>query len=72
MILLAAGLLIVAGSVTVGVAVARWLPHAALGMVAAIACAVIQARFFQVKSWPWNQTEGYPFRFLGLDRKSVV
>ena len=62
----AAGLLIVAGSVCVGVAVARWLPNAGFGMLAAIATIVIQARFLDVATWPWNRNEGDPMRFLAF------
>lgn len=63
---ISAGLLIVAGSVTVGVGVARWLPGAGFGILAAVATAVIQARFFEVASWPWNRSEADPLRFLGF------
>ena len=62
----AAGLLIVAGSVCVGVAVARWLPNAGFGMLAAIATIVIQVRFLDVTTWPWDRTEGDPLRFLAF------
>lgn len=63
---IAAGLLIVAGSVTVGVAVARWLPNAAFGLLAAVATMVIQARFLDVTTWPWDRGAGDPLRFLGF------
>jgi hypothetical protein len=63
---IAAGLLIVAGSVAVGVGTARWLPGAAFGVGAAIATMVIQARFFDVATWPWNRPESDPMRFLGF------
>jgi hypothetical protein len=61
-----AGVVIVAGSVTVGVAVARWLPHPAVGVAAVFATALIQARFFELKAWPWNRTEADPIRFLAF------
>jgi hypothetical protein len=63
---IAVGLLIVAGSVTVGVAVARWLPHALFGVLAAIATAVIQARFLNVSTWPWDRSGGDPLRFIAF------
>ena len=63
---IAAGLFIAAGSVTVGVAVARLLPHPIFGVAAAFTCAFIQARFFEIGSWPWNLSEGSPYRFLGF------
>jgi hypothetical protein len=63
---IAAGLLIVAGSVCVGVAVARWLPNAGFGVLAAIATIVIQARFLDVTTWPWDRNEGDQLRFLGF------
>ncbi len=62
----AVGLLIVVGSVCVGVAVARWLPNAGFGMLAAVATIVIQLRFLDVATWPWNRTEGDPLRFLAF------
>lgn len=63
---LAVGPLIVAGAVTVGVAVARWLPHAVFGVLAAFATMFIQARFLDVTTWPWNRAAGDPMRFLGF------
>ena len=63
---IAAGVVIVAGSVTVGVAVARWLPHPALGVVAVFVTSFIQARFFDTATWPWNGSESDPARFLGF------
>lgn len=67
------GLLIVAGSVTVGVGVARWIPHVAFGIAAAFATAIIQARFFELSAWPWYRTEADPLRFLAFlaDNTSV-
>lgn len=62
----AAGLLIVAGSVCVGVAVARWLPNAGFGLLAVVATIVIQARFLDVTTWPWDRSEGDPLRFLAF------
>ncbi len=62
----AAGLLIVAGSVCVGVAVARWLPNAGFGLAAVVATIIIQARFLDVTTWPWDRLEGDPLRFLGF------
>lgn len=62
----AAGVLIVAGSVVVGVGVARWLPGVGFGILAAFATAVIQARFFEVQTWPWYRSEADPIRFLGF------
>lgn len=63
---LAVGPLIVAGAVTVGVAVARWLPRAIFGVLAAFGTLFIQARFFEVDSWPWDRAAGDPVRFLGF------
>lgn len=60
------GLLIVAGSVCVGVAVARWLPKPGFGLLAVIATIVLQARFLDVKTWPWNRGSGDPMRFIGF------
>lgn len=61
-----AGVLVVAGAVTVGVAVGRWLPFAALGVVAAVAVSVIQARFLDDTTWPWDMPHSHPVRFLGF------
>ena len=63
---IAAGVLVVAGAVTVGVAVGRWLPFAAFGIVAAVAVSVIQARFLDDTTWPWNHRHSHPVRFLGF------
>jgi hypothetical protein len=63
---IAAGLLIVAGSVCVGVGVARWLPRAGFGPLAVVATMLIQARFLDVTTWPWNRGSGDPMRFLGF------
>jgi hypothetical protein len=63
---LAVGPVIVAGAVMVGVAVARWLPRAIFGILAAFATMFIQARFFDVDTWPWNRGAGDPVRFLGF------
>lgn len=63
---IAAGVLLVTGSVAVGVAVARWLPHAGFGILAAVATVFLQARFFEVGSWPWYRPEADPVRFLGF------
>jgi hypothetical protein len=63
---IAAGVLVVAGAVTVGVAVGRWLPFAAFGIVAAIAVSVIQARFLDDTTWPWDHRHSHPVRFLGF------
>ncbi len=63
---IAAGWAIVAGSVCVGVAVARWLPSPGFGVVAVVATIVIQARFLDVTTWPWDRGEGDPMRFLGF------
>jgi hypothetical protein len=61
-----AGVLIVAGAVVVGVAVARWLPNPAFGVVAVIVVILIQARFLDMTTWPWHRNEGDPLRFLGF------
>lgn len=61
-----AGILVVAGAVTVGVSVARWLPFAAFGVVAAVAVTVIQARFLDDTTWPWSVPHSHPVRFLGF------
>lgn len=63
---IAVGVLIVAGSVCVGVAVARWLPNAAFGVLAAVATVFIQARFLDMTTWPWDRSEGDPLRFLAF------
>lgn len=63
---MATGVLLVAGSVAVGVAVARFLPVAGMGVVAAVATIFIQARFFEISSWPWDRQESDPMRFLGF------
>ena len=63
---IAAGVLIVAGSVAVGVGVARWLPNPGFGVLAVIVTMVIQARFLDVTTWPWDRNEGDPLRFLGF------
>ncbi len=61
-----AGVLVVVGAVTVGVGVGRWLPFAAFGSVAAVAVSVIQARFLDDTTWPWNKEYSHPVRFLGF------
>lgn len=61
-----AGVLVVAGAVTVGVAVGRWLPFAAFGIVAAGAVTLIQTRFLDDTTWPWNMPHSHPVRFLGF------
>ncbi len=63
---IAAGVLIVAGSVCVGVAVARWLPNPGFGVLAVVVTIVIQERFLDVTTWPWSRSEGDPLRFLGF------
>ena len=63
---IAAGVLIVAGSVCVGVAVARWLPNAGFGVLAVVATIVIQARFLDVSTWPWNRSQGDQLRFVAF------
>ena len=63
---IAAGVLIVAGSACVGVAVARWLPNPGFGVLAVVVTIVIQARFLDVTTWPWNRSEGDQLRFLGF------
>ncbi|MFN0092117.1 MAG: hypothetical protein ACKVWR_17900 [Acidimicrobiales bacterium] len=61
-----AGILVVAGAVTVGVAVGRWVPFAAFGVVAAVAVTVIQTRFLDDTTWPWTMPHSHPVRFLGF------
>lgn len=61
-----AGVLIVAGAVTVGVAVARWLPGGGWGIAAVFVVIFLQARFLDVNTWPWNRPEGDPMRFIGF------
>lgn len=63
---IAAGVLIVAGGACVGVAVARWLPGVVFGILAVIVVIILQARFLDVSTWPWNRSEGDPVRFLGF------
>ncbi|HET7488131.1 MAG TPA: hypothetical protein VFJ85_09395 [Acidimicrobiales bacterium] len=61
-----AGVLIVAGALAVGVAVARWLPHFAFGLLAVFAVTFLQARFMDPTTWPWNTAQAHPGRFLGF------
>jgi len=61
-----AGILIVAGAVTVGVAVARWLPGGGWGIAAVFVVIFLQARFLDVTTWPWNRPQGDPMRFIGF------
>lgn len=61
-----AGVLIVAGAAVVGVAVARWLPHLAFGVLAVLAVTFLQSRFMDPATWPWNTHEAHPGRFLGF------
>lgn len=63
---IAAGPLILAGSVTVGVSVARWLPHWGFGILAAFAVTLIQTPIAEPTSPLWNRTEAHPARFLGF------
>ena len=63
---IAAGILVVAGAVTVGVAVGRWMRFAAFGIVAAVAVAFVQVRFLDDTTWPWNHRHSHPVRFLGF------
>jgi hypothetical protein len=63
---IATGILIVAGGACVGVAVARWLPRAGFGTVAVAVVILLQVRFLDVKTWPWNSGEADPARFLGF------
>jgi hypothetical protein len=63
---IAAGVFIVAGAVTVGVALGRFLPHPLFAVGGAIAVIMIQARFFEPTSWPWNHDEASPVRFFGF------
>ena len=63
---MAAGVVIVAGSVAVGVAVARYWPFAGAGVVAALATAILQARFLDVTTWPWDRQQSDPLRFLAF------
>lgn len=62
----AAGVLIVAGAVALGVAVARWLPGGGWGIAAVTVVIFLQARFLDVNTWPWNRPEGDAMRFLGF------
>lgn len=62
----AAGVLLVAGSVTVGVAVGRVLPNPFFGFAAVAAVVLLQARFLDVRTWPWNRPEADPGRFLAF------
>lgn len=62
----AVGVLIVAGGACLGVAVARWLPHVGFGVLAVIATVVLQARFLDVVTWPWNRPAGDPLRFIAF------
>jgi len=61
-----AGILIVAGAVTVGVAVARWLPGGGWGIASVFVVIFLQARFLDVTTWPWNRSQGDPMRFIGF------
>lgn len=62
----AAGPLLVAGGAVVGVAVARFLRWPVFGFAAAFAVAFIQARFFEIATWPWYRAEADPIRFLAF------
>lgn len=62
----AVGTAIVAGGVCVGVAVARWLPNGGFGLLAAAATMVVQVRFLDVTTWPWDRDEGDSLRFLAF------
>ena len=62
----ATGVLIVLGGGVVGVAVANWLPRAVFGAVAVVAVILIQARFLDPTTWPWNDGETGPVRFLAF------
>lgn len=61
-----AGLLIVAGSVAVGVAIARFWSFPGAGVVAAMATILLQARFLDVTTWPWDRQQSDPLRFLAF------
>lgn len=61
-----AGVLIVAGSVAVGVAVARFWSFAGAGVLAAVVTVVLQARFLDVTTWPWDRQQSDPLRFLAF------
>lgn len=61
-----AGMLIVAGSVCVGVSVARWLRHAGFGVLGAIATLILNVRFLDVTTWPWARPDGDPMRFIAF------
>lgn len=61
-----AGLLIAAGAVAVGVAVARFWPHPLFGVGAVVVVILIQARFLEPTTWPWNREEANPIRFFGF------
>jgi hypothetical protein len=61
-----AGVLLGAGAVTVGVAIGRFLPHPLFSVGGVIAVIVIQARFFDPTTWPWNRGEASPVRFFGF------
>lgn len=60
------GVAIVVGGVAVGIAVGRWLPSATFGVVAVVAVIVLQARFLDVTTWPWNRTQADQRRFLAF------
>jgi len=62
----AAGVLVVAGGAVVGVAVGRWLRFAVAGVAAVVAVILLQARFLDDTTWPWNRTHRDPLRFLGF------
>jgi hypothetical protein len=70
---IATGVFLVAGSVAVGVATARWLPHVLFGVLAAVSTMLLQARFLDVRTWPWDRNEADPMRFLAFlaERTSV-
>lgn len=63
---LAAGVLVVAGSVTVGVAVARWLPHLGFGVIAVFAVTFLQTPVADPASPVWDAPDAHPARWLGF------
>jgi hypothetical protein len=63
---IATGVMLAAGAVTVGVAIGRFLPHPLFAVGGAIAVILIQARFLEPTTWPWNTDEASPVRFFGF------
>lgn len=63
---IAAGVLLAAGGACVGVAVARWLPRGVYGPLAVVVVILLQTRFLDATTWPWDRGEADSIRFFGF------